>query len=211
MSTDRPIRVLLVDDHAMVRRGLETFLRTFEDIRIVGEAGDGDEAIAACLRLSPDVVLMDLVLPGIDGVEATRRIRQLSPAAQVIALTCFHDETWVHEALAAGAIAYMLKSTSAGELVEAIRRAAQGHPTLSPEVAEDLIHVAVHATSADSLTEREREVLSLMAQGLSNPDIASRLFVSRSTVKFHVSSILAKLGTASRTEAVALALQRHIV
>lgn len=211
MSKARPIRVLLVDDHAMVRRGLETFLATFEDLEVVGEAADGADAVAQCAQLTPDVVLMDLLLPVVDGIEATRQIRRRFPQTQVVALTCFHDETWVQEALAAGAIAYLLKSAGVGDLVEAIRRAACGQSTISPEVTEDLIQVAVHGSSIDPLTEREREVLALMAKGLSNPDIASRLVVSRSTVKFHVSSILAKLGTASRTEAVILAMQRHLV
>lgn len=211
MSSDRPIKVLLVDDHAMVRRGLEAFLQCYDDLQVVGEAGDGAEAVALCERLCPDVVLMDLLLPGVDGVEATRQILRRLPSTRVLALTGFHDEAWVQRALSAGAIAYLLKSAGPAELVDAIRRAASGRATLSPEAAEDLIQVAVHGSPADALTGREREVLALLAQGLSNPAIARRLIVSRSTVKFHVSSILAKLGTASRTEAAALAVQRHLV
>lgn len=211
MGIARPIRILLVDDHTVVRRGLETLLSTFEDLQVVGEAGDGAEALAKCERLSPAVVVMDLVLPGIDGVEATRMLRRLRPAPQVVVLTGFQDEGWVQGALAAGAIAYLLKGADADRLVEAIRRAADGHATLAPEAAEALIQLAVHAAPGDALSEREYEVLALLAQGLSNPEIARRLFVSRSTVKFHVSSILAKLGSASRTEAVVTALQRHLL
>lgn len=211
MGIARPIRILLVDDHAMVRRGLASLLGTFDDLEVVGEAADGAAALAQCERLRPDVVVMDLVLPGIDGVEATRLLRRLCPAPQVVVLSGFQDEGWVQGALAAGAIGYLLKGADADQLVGAIRRAAEGHATLAPEAAEALIQLAVHAAPADALSEREHEVLALLAQGLSNPEIARRLFVSRSTVKFHVSSILAKLGSASRTEAVVTALQRHLL
>jgi NarL family two-component system response regulator LiaR len=211
MSASRQIRVMVVDDHPVVRRGLEAVLRAYDDLLWVGEACDGPEAITLCQRLQPDVVLMDLLLPTLDGVEAIRRIRRQSPQVQLIALTSVHDELWVQRALGAGAIAYLLKSATADELVAAIRRAHEGHATLGSEAAEALIHATLHEPPFEALTSREREVLALMVKGLSNPAIARRLVVSRSTVKFHVSSILAKLGAGGRTEAVALALERHLV
>ncbi|MCU0494035.1 MAG: response regulator transcription factor [Chloroflexaceae bacterium] len=210
--TRGPIRVLLVDDHAVVRQGLQAFLTAFPDLEAVGEAADGDEAVARCAQLHPDVVLMDLMMPGMDGAEATRAIRASYPTTQVIALTSFNQDDLVLRALEAGAIGYLLKHVRAEELAQAIRSAFVGRPTLAPEAAEALIHSATQpALIGKELTPREKEVLALLVQGWSNPAIAARLVVSRSTVKFHVSSILSKLGTASRTEAVALAVQRHLV
>ena len=215
MSQAKPIRVMLVDDHAVVRSGLGAFLMAFEDLELVGEAGSGQEALAKCLQLRPDVVLMDLVMPGMDGASTTRTIRQNCPQIQVIALTSFKEEELVQGALAAGAIGYLLKNVTADDLAAAIRSAHIGRPTLAPEATEVLIHASVAAHGPPKigfdLTEREREVLALMVEGLTNPDIADRLIVSRSTVKFHVSSILSKLGVASRTEAVALALNNKLV
>jgi NarL family two-component system response regulator LiaR len=211
MSSEHPIRVLVVDDHAVVRRGLEAFLQVYDDLELVGEAADGPEAIAECERLRPDVVLMDLLLGEMDGVEATRQIRRRLPATQVIALTSVRDELWIQRALAAGAIAYLLKNADSLELAAAIRRAAAGRPTLGAEATEALIHASLQEPPAEELTGREREVLALMSKGLSNPEIARKLVVSRSTVKFHVSSILGKLGTSSRTEAVVQAIERHLV
>jgi NarL family two-component system response regulator LiaR len=211
MSSEHRIRVLIVDDHAVVRRGLEAFLQAYDDLELVGEAADGAAAITLCERLRPDVVLMDLLLGELDGVEATRQIRRRHPPTQVIALTSVRDELWVQRALAAGAIAYLLKNADSQELAAAIRRAASGRPTLGPEATEALIHASLHESPAEELTSREREVLALMSKGLSNPEIARKLVVSRSTVKFHVSSILGKLGTASRTEAVVHAIERHLV
>jgi NarL family two-component system response regulator LiaR len=203
---------MLVDDHAMVRSGLAGFLMVYDDLELAGEAPGGEAAIALCDRSEPDVILMDLVMPGIDGAEATRRIRARHPNTQVIALTSFKEDELVQGALAAGAIGYLLKNVTADELAEAIRAAHQGKPTLAPEAAQVLIRVTTQPPELGyDLTEREREVLALMVEGRTNPQIADRLVVSRSTVKFHVSSVLSKLGAASRTEAVALALQHKLV
>ncbi len=213
MSMSEPIRVLLVDDHAVVRSGLSTFMMVYDDLELVGEASNGQEAIRRCEELHPDVVLMDLVMPEMDGASATQVIRERWPGIQVIALTSFPEEDLVQRALRAGALSYLLKNVSADELAHAIRAAYMGRSTLAPEAAQALIHAATHpaSTLGNDLSTREREVLQLMVEGLNNPDIAERLVVSRSTVKFHVSSILSKLGVSSRTEAVALALQQKLV
>jgi NarL family two-component system response regulator LiaR len=206
------LRVLVVDDHAIVRSGLGTFLLAYDDLELVGEAANGHEAVRLCRQLEPDVVLMDLSMPEMDGIAATREIRVLCPGVQVIALTSFRDEDIVKQALEAGAIGYQLKSISADELAASIRAAHAGRPSLAPEATAALIRVALH-TSPDGhdLTPREREVLALMSDGLNNHQIADRLVVSRSTVKFHVSSILSKLGATSRTEAVAAAMRHRLV
>lgn len=206
------IRVMVVDDHAVVRSGLAAFLLAFDDLELAGEAAGGEEAVRRCKEVRPDVVLMDLVMPGMDGAAATRAIRQACPDVRVIALTSFKEQALVQAALQSGAIGYLLKNVSADELVDAIKAACAGRPTLAPEAAQVLIHATMqpHALGHD-LTEREREVLELMVKGLSNPEIADQLIVSRSTVKFHVSSILSKLSATSRTEAVSMALQNHLV
>ncbi|MEA3439708.1 MAG: response regulator transcription factor [Chloroflexota bacterium] len=212
MTESIPIRVMLVDDHAVVRSGLSAFLLAYDDLELVSEAGGGEEAVRLCERVQPDVVLMDLVMPGMDGAAATYAIRERCPQIQVIALTSFKEEELVQGAMEAGAIGYLLKNVSADELVEAIRNAHAGRPTLAPEAAQALIRKATQPQEPGfDLTPREREVLALMVEGLSNPQIADRLVVSRSTVKFHVSSILSKLGVASRTEAVSLALKQNLV
>lgn len=210
--TAQPIRILIVDDHAVVRNGLATFLMAYDDLLLVGEAADGADAVAKCAMVRPDVVLMDLIMPGMDGIAATRAIRQAYPHIQVIALTSFGEESLVQSALAAGVTSYLLKNVSADELAAAIRAAHAGRPTLAAEATEALIHAATHPPiSHNELTPREQEVLALMVRGLNNTEIAERLIVSRSTVKFHVSSILSKLHAVSRTEAVALAVQHHLV
>ncbi len=213
MEQIRTIRVLLVDDHTVVRSGLKAFLAAFDDLEFVGEAGDGQAAIQRCAELQPDVVLMDLIMPEMDGATATQVIRARWPAIQVVILTSFKEDDLVQGALRAGAIGYLLKSASAHDLAGAIRAATAGRPTLAPEAAQVLIHAnrVLPPAGRVDLTGREKEVLALMAQGLNNLEIADRLIVSRSTIKFHVSSVLSKLGATTRTEAVAIAVQRRLV
>jgi NarL family two-component system response regulator LiaR len=208
----QPIRVMLVDDHTMVRRGLATFLKIFDDLQLAGEADSGEAAIQLCAEVLPDVILMDMVMPDMDGAATTRLIRQQFPQVQVIALTSFKEGDLVKNALEAGAIGYLLKDVSADELAGAIRAAHAGRATLSPEAAQALVETTNQPSAPGlDLTEREREVLALMVEGLNNTQIAGRLTVSSSTIKSHVSNILAKLGVASRTEAVTLALRNHII
>jgi NarL family two-component system response regulator LiaR len=213
MTDTKQIRVMLVDDHAVVRSGLSTFLMTCDDMELVGEAASGEQALSLCPQAKPDVVLMDLVMAGMDGATATRKIRDRCPEIQVIVLTSFKEQELVQGALQAGAIGYLLKDVTADELANAIRAAYAGKPTLAPEAAQVLIQAT--RMPADKigfdLTGREREVLALMVQGLNNNDIADKLVVSHSTAKFHVSSILSKLGATSRTEAVSIALQNRLV
>jgi NarL family two-component system response regulator LiaR len=212
MPPSPAIRVMLVDDHTMVRRGLATFLKVFDDLELAGEAANGEDAIQLCAQVLPDVVLMDMVMPDMDGVTATHAIRQQFPAVQVIALTSFKDKGLVQDALQAGAIGYLLKDVSADALAQAIRAAHAGRATLSPEAAQELVQAAAQPpTPGHDLTERERDVLALLVEGLNNRQIAGRLVVSPSTVKSHVSHILAKLGVASRTEAAALAVRHGII
>ena len=211
-SDSKPIRVMLVDDHTMVRRGLATFLKVFDDLQLAGEAESGEAAIQLCAEIVPDVILMDMVLPMMDGATATRAIRQQFPQVQVIALTSFKEGELIKNALEAGAIGYLLKDVSADDLVRAIRAAHSGRSTLSPEAAQALVATTNQPPAPGlDLTEREREVLSLMIEGLNNTQIAGRLTVSPSTIKSHVSNILSKLGVTSRTEAVALALRHKLV
>jgi len=212
-KTSSPIiRVMLVDDHLMVRRGLATFLKVYDDLELVGEASSGQEAVQLCDQHQPDVVLMDMVMPDMDGASATRLIRQKFPSIQVLALTSFKEESLVKGALQAGAIGYLLKDVTADELAQAIRAAHAGRTTLSPEAAQALVHAASQPPPPGfDLTGRELEVLSLMVVGLNNIQIAEQLFVSPSTIKSHVSNILSKLGVASRTEAVTLALRTQLL
>ena len=212
MTESENIRVLLVDDHAVVRSGLADFLFAYDDLELVGEASGGEVAVSMCERVKPDVVLMDLVMPGMDGAQATRAIRQACPDIQVIALTSYKEEDLVQNAMQAGAIGYLLKNVTADELAEAIRSAKAGRPTLAPEAAQVLIHAVTKPPDLGfDLTPRELEVLTLLSEGLTNPEIAERLVVSRSTVKHHVRAILSKLGASSRTEAVALAIKHNLV
>jgi NarL family two-component system response regulator LiaR len=212
MVADDRIRVMIVDDHAVVRSGLAAFLLAFDDLEYVGDASGGADAVSMCTSLNPDVILMDLVMPEMDGAEATRRIKEACPQVQVIALTSYKEDELVQGALKAGALSYLLKNVTADELANAIRAAYSGRPTLAPEAAQVLIRATTMPPKAEEgLTKRELEILRLMVEGQTNPDIAKKLFVSRSTVKFHVSNILMKLGAATRTEAVAMAVQRKLV
>jgi len=210
--SDEKIKIVIADDHNVVRSGLGAFLQVFDDFELVGEAADGKEAVEVCEKKRPDVVLMDLVMPEMDGADATRIIRERFPDIQVIVLTSFKEDNLIESALQAGAIGYLLKNVSADELAEAIRSAVAGRPTLAPEATQALIKASVRKNQpAVELTPREKEVLKMMTEGLSNPEIAQRLVVSKSTVKFHVSSILSKLSVSSRTEAVSLAIQQKLV
>ncbi len=211
IKTSQSIRLMIVDDHTMVRRGLGTILKVFDDLQLVGEAESGEAAIQLCAEVLPDVILMDMSLPGMDGAMATRAIRKKLPQTQVIVLTSFKDGRLIKQALEAGAIGYLLKDLSADDLVQAIRSAHAGRATLSPEAAQSLVEATnLPPTPGQDLTEREREVLALMIEGLNNVQIAGRLTVSPSTIKSHVSNILSKLGASSRTEAVTLALRNQI-
>jgi NarL family two-component system response regulator LiaR len=208
---EKHIRVLIVDDHAVVRSGLSKFLMVHKDLELVGEAADGEEAVQLVALHQPDVVLMDLMMPEVDGITATRQIRQKYPKVKVIALTSFSDQALVQGALQAGATGYIQKNVTATELVNAIRSAYAGRMTLSPEATQVLAESMTmpHLASSD-LTEREREVLKLMVDGLNNNEIAERLVVSLGTVKFHISNIFQKLGVDNRVNAVKTALERKL-
>ncbi len=213
--TDRevsPLRIVIVDDHKMVRSGLRTFLLVHEDLELVGEAADGQEALAVVARTQPDVVLMDLQMPRMDGATATRALLTRDPSLCVVALTSFKEEAMVTQALEAGARGYLLKDIDGNELAKAIRAAHAGAPALASEAAWAVFQASRRAPEpGHDLTAREREVLALMIEGLTNPEIADRLIIGLSTVKSHVSTILSKLGVATRTEAVSLALQSGLL
>lgn len=211
--TDRPIRVLLVDDHELVREGLRMFLAEETEIEVAGEAANGVEAVALADRVRPDVVLMDVLMPEMDGVEATRRIRARNPACQVLVLTSFADDQHVRAALQAGAIGYLLKDVLKPELLRAIRAAAQGQPTLHPIAQQGLIRQLSRPVTSllDDLTARERDVLRLVARGRSNKEIAAALRLTEGTVKGYVSTILAKLGVEDRTQAALYAVKHGLV
>jgi two-component system, NarL family, response regulator LiaR len=206
------IRVMIVDDHSMVRSGLAFFLREFEDFQIAGEATNGLEAAQLSGAYKPDVILMDLKMPDMDGAAATRAIRERYPHIKVLILTSFPDDALVQAAVQAGAIGYLLKNATADELAQAIRAAVHGHATFAPEAVEALVRGAHQPPQIGAdLTEREREILTLMVRGLTNPQIGARIFVSRATVRFHVSNILSKLSVTNRTSAVAVAVQANLV
>jgi len=205
------IRLLIADDHVMVRIGLATMLKVFDELVFVGAATNGQHAIELCNELTPDLVLMDIHMPELDGITATRIVRQQHPEIKVLALTGYADDNGVRQVLQAGASGYLLKSASLEELISAIHGACSGQIILSPEAAAALVQVSAAAPQEDyGLTEREYEVLLLMLDGLTNHAIADRLHVSPMTVKSHVSSVLSKLHVATRMEAVALASRRGI-
>lgn len=206
------IRVLVVDDHVMVRKGLVALLEAYEDFALAGEAPDGEQAMLMFEHTRPDVVLMDILMPRMDGVQAIEGIRARHPSARIIALTSFDTDDLVQRALQAGAIGYLLKNVSAEDLAKAIRAAHQGKRTLGPEAADALIRQMNRPPEPGSdLTERERQILAYMVEGLNNTEISTRMHLSASTVKFHVSAVLSKLGVANRVEAVALAIKRNLL
>lgn len=211
-----PITVILVDDHEVVRRGVRAYLDTLSEIRVVGETSSGEEAVELVKEHIPDVVLMDLIMPHMDGVETTRRIRSISPRTQVVVLTSYHEDVHIFPALKAGAISYILKDMKMEKLVDALHRAVQGEVTLHPRVASRVLQ-NIRGESDDNqqlftdLTERELGVLKLIANGLTNSQIAEKLIISENTVKGHVSNILSKLHLADRTQVAVYAWQRGIV
>jgi NarL family two-component system response regulator LiaR len=212
MNDTQIIRVMLVDDHNVVRSGLATFLRAYDDLELVAEAKNGLQAVNLCREKKPDVILMDLMMPEMDGIAATRAILDEYPEIKIIAMTSFEDEQLVQGVLAAGAISYLIKNVTSDELAKAIRDAASGRSTLSPEAARVLVQ-ATRPTKQPlfDLTEREREVLNLVVQGHSNQQIAETLVISLATVKAHISSILSKLQVSSRAEAMAYAVKHKLV
>ncbi len=216
MPMGDPITVMIVDDHEVVRQGVRAFLDAQAELSVVGEAGSGIEAVKLVGERIPDVVLMDLIMPEMDGVEATRRIKNISPRTQIVILTSYHDDEHIFPALQAGAISYVLKDVKMDELVDAVIRAADGEATLHPRVAARIIQ-ELHGTPSEEinpfteLTDREMEVLRLIAKGMSNSAIASELVISEHTVKGHVSNILSKLHLADRTQAAVYAWQKGVV
>jgi NarL family two-component system response regulator LiaR len=212
MSEAHTIRVLIVDDHEIIRTGITYSLSAFHDLELVGEAKSGQEALQLCNKTQPDVVLMDMLMPGMDGVQTTQAIRKEHPQVQVLALTSFYDRERVQQAMQAGAAGYLVKGVSASQLAEAIRVAHAGQTVLSREASQALIRPDdQRAALGYDLTQREQEVLSLLAKGLSNAEIAQQLTITISTTKHHVSAILSKLGASSRGGAVALAMEQGLV
>lgn len=202
------IRLLIADDHGVVRAGLEQLVRTFDEVEVVGSAGDGEEAVALSAERLPDVVLMDLEMPRMDGIEATGRILAARPETKVVVLTSFSDRERILRALDAGAIGYLLKDAAPAELEQAIRSAARGEVPLDPKAAHALLSARRAAAPTDELSEREREVLALVVDGLGNKQIAQRLEISEKTVKAHLTSVFRQIGVTDRTQA-ALWAERH--
>jgi NarL family two-component system response regulator LiaR len=208
--------ILIVDDHEVVRNGIRSYLETIPEFTVVGEAESGEKALPLVSELIPDVVLMDLIMPGMDGIETTRRIKQISPRTQVVVLTSYHDDAHIFPALKAGAISYILKDMKMDQLVEALRRSVQGEVTLHPRIASRVLQTLRGGAGEESqlmanLTERELDVLKLIANGLSNTQIAAKLVISENTVKGHVSNILSKLHLVDRTQVAVYAWQKGIV
>ena len=212
MTESRSIRVLIVDDHPMVRSGLQDFILAYEWMELVGEAKNGLEAVEFCAANEVDVVLMDIVMPLMDGSEATRRILALGKPVKIIILTSFHEQDMVQQALKAGATSYLLKNVSAEELASAIRAAYSGHSVLAPEATKALIHATDQRSGIGfDLTKKEREILALLVKGLSNVEISNQLFISMATVKYHLTNIFSKLGAKNRVEAATIALEHNLV
>jgi NarL family two-component system response regulator LiaR len=211
MSDEAKIRIMIVDDHAVVRSGLGAFISASPHLALVGEAENGEQAVARAKALKPDVILMDLMMPGMDGATATRLIREQDPAVQVVALTSFQEDELVRNALQSGAIGYLMKNVSTRELEAAIRSAHEGRMTLSSEAAQSLVRATQQAAETEVLTPREKEILKLMVEGLNNAQIAERVVVSLSTVKYHISNILMKLGVDNRVAAVTTAIQKKLI
>jgi len=206
------IRLLLVDDHKVVRNGLKIFISLYDDIELVGEAKNGEEALNLCGETNPDVILMDLMMPVMDGSTATQLIRQQYPTIQIVVLTSFEAEELVQQAMEAGAIGYLYKDVEEEELVNAIRSAKKGKSVLAPDALQVLVKQAsTPPPTIEPLTEREREILTLMAQGLTNPQIAETLVISESTVRFHSHNVFSKLQVERRTEAVVVAMQNNLI
>jgi NarL family two-component system response regulator LiaR len=210
------ISLLITDDHALVRQGIRAFLELQPDLNVIGEAGSGEEAVRMAAELVPDVVLMDLVMPGIGGVEATRQVKQVSPHSQIIVLTSYHEDEYIFPALRAGALSYVLKDVGPDELADTVRKAARGESVLHPRVASRVVE-ELRGTRRDTpnlftdLSDRELDVLRLIADGLSNAEIADKLIISEKTVKGHVSNILGKLHMMDRTQAAVFAWQQGLV
>jgi len=212
MNKSACIKVMIVDDHPIVRSGLGTMLQAFDDLELVGEASSGKIALARFRDMTPDVILMDMVMPQMDGLETTRAILDLCPDVKIIMLTSFTKDDMVQDALEAGATSYLLKDSSIDKLAEAIRLAHAGKPTLSPEATQALVKSKTGPLKIDpDLSDREKEVLSLVAEGLSNEQIAHELVISSATVRHHVSACISKLGAANRTEAAVMAVKHKLV
>ncbi|MGD2049611.1 MAG: response regulator transcription factor [Chloroflexota bacterium] len=212
MNETKPIRVLIVDDHAMVRSGIKNFIYGFDWMEPVGEAGNGVEAVEFCATHEVDVVLMDMVMPVMDGSEATRRIIALGKPVKIIVLTSFHEQNLVEQALQAGATSYLLKNVTAEELATAIRAAYSGHSTLAPEATEALINATRQKPGVGfDLTDREQEILALLVKGFTNLEISKQLSISMATVKYHLTNVFTKLGAKNRVEAATIALEHNLV
>jgi two-component system, NarL family, response regulator LiaR len=213
--TNEKVKILIVDDHSIVRQGVRIFLETQKDLEVVGEADSGENAINFCKQNTVDVILLDLMMSGIDGVETTRQIKQICPQTNIVILTSFHDDSYILPAIKAGALSYILKEVSSNELVEAVRKASQNEAVIDSRLAVKIIHSLhekpVELDEVESLSQREMEVLKLIAEGFSNAKIGEKLFISEKTVKFHVSNILAKLQLADRTQAAVYAWRSGII